>query len=79
MGEAGHGSTRGEAAGASGMFTVSLIRPGPGRPVMEHWSYDTRAAALAEIGLIAERVPAGTELVLRDPEGIEVLRVARLA
>jgi hypothetical protein len=69
----------GEAAGASGMFTVTLVKPGKGRPVAEHWAYDERGQALAEIGLIAERVPPGTELVLRDPEGNDLLRIARLA
>ncbi len=71
--------TRGAASGASGMHTISLIRPGPGRQLMEHWAYDTRAQALAELGLIAERAPPGTELVLRDPEGVDQLRVAKLA
>ncbi|QYU67997.1 hypothetical protein J4558_24580 [Leptolyngbya sp. 15MV] len=71
--------TRGEAGGASGMHTISLIRPGPGRQVAEHWAYDTRAQALTELGIIAERVAPGTELVLRDPEGVDLLRVARLA
>ncbi|HEV7264385.1 MAG TPA: hypothetical protein VGN83_05635 [Falsiroseomonas sp.] len=61
------------------MFTVTLMTPGPGRPVAEHWAYDTHAQALAELGLIAERVPAGTELVLRDPEGTDLLRIAKLA
>jgi hypothetical protein len=66
------------------MFTVTLLRPGAvrpnsPRPVAEHWAYDDRDAALAEFGLILERVPPGTELVLRDPEGIDLLRVARLA
>jgi hypothetical protein len=69
----------GQAAGASGMFTVTLTIPGPGRQVAEHWAYDTHAQALAELGLIAERVPAGTELVLRDPEGTDLLRIAKLA
>lgn len=69
----------GEAAGASGMFTVTLVKPGPGRQVTEHWSYDERSQALAEIGLIAERVPPGTELVLRDPEGTDLMRLAKLA
>jgi hypothetical protein len=69
----------GEAAGASGMFTITLVRPGPGRPVQEHWAYDERGEALAELGLIAERVPPGTELVLRDPEGTDLLRIAKLA
>jgi hypothetical protein len=69
----------GEAAGASGMFTVTLIRPGPGRQVAEHWAYDERAQALDEIGWIAERVPPGTELVLRDPEGVDLLRVTKTA
>jgi hypothetical protein len=76
---ADHPTTRGEASGASGMHTISLIRPGPGRPLAEHWAYDTRAQALAELGLIAERAPPGTELVLRDPEGVDQLRVAKLA
>jgi hypothetical protein len=72
-------STRGEAGGASGMFTVTLVKPGPGRPVVEHWAYDTREEALAELGWIAERVPAGTELVLRDPEGADQLRLVKMA
>jgi hypothetical protein len=71
--------TRGAAGGASGMFTVTLIRPGPGRQVAEHWAYDDRAQALDEIGWIAERVPPGTELVLRDPEGLDLLRVTKMA
>jgi hypothetical protein len=61
------------------MFTVMLLRPGPGRVPVEHWAYDTRAQALAELGLIAERAPPGTELVLRDPEGLDQLRIAKLA
>ena len=72
-------SPAGEAAGASGMFTVTLIRPGPGRQVAEHWAYDERAQALDELGWIAERVPPGTELVLRDPEGVDLLRVTKTA
>ncbi len=65
--------------GATGMFTVTIVKPGPGRPIQEHWAYDDRDAALAELGLILERVPPGTELVLRDPEGQDLLRVARMA
>jgi hypothetical protein len=61
------------------MFTVTIVKPGPGRPIQEHWAYDDRDAALAELGLILERVPPGTELVLRDPEGQDLLRVARMA
>jgi hypothetical protein len=71
--------TRGEAGGASGMFTITLVKPGPGRQVVEHWAYDERAEALADLGWIAERVPAGTELVLRDPEGTDLLRLAKMA
>lgn len=70
--------TRGEAGGASGMFTISLIRPGPGRPVAEHWTYQDRAAALSDLGWIAQHVVPGTELVLRDPEGADLLRMARM-
>lgn len=69
----------GEARGASGMFTLTLVKPGPGRQVAEHWSYDERAQALDDLGWIAERVAPGTELVLRDPEGNDLLRVARTA
>ncbi|WP_270936642.1 hypothetical protein [Falsiroseomonas oryzae] len=69
----------GADAGASGMFTVTLLKPGPGRQVAEHWAYDERAQALDDLGWIAERVPPGTELVLRDPEGVDLLRVAKLA
>lgn len=70
--------------GATGMFTVTLLRPGGARagsprPVQEHWAYDDREVALAELGLILERVQPGTELVLRDPEGQDLLRVARVA
>jgi hypothetical protein len=61
------------------MFTVTLLLPGPGRQVAEHWAYDERAQALDEIGWIAERVPPGTELVLRDPEGVDLLRVTKTA
>jgi hypothetical protein len=61
------------------MFTVTLIRPGPGRQIAEHWAYDERAQALDDLGRIAERVVPGTELVLRDPEGAELLRLARMA
>ena len=71
--------TQGEAAGASGMFTVTLARPGPRRQIAEHWAYDTRAQALADLGTILERVVPGTELVLRDPDGADLLRVARMA
>ncbi|MBU8543299.1 MULTISPECIES: hypothetical protein [Roseomonadaceae] len=69
----------GEAAGASGLFTVTLIRPGPTRGVIEHWAYDDRAHALDEIGWLAQRVASGTELVLRDPEGNDLFRLARIA
>ena len=69
----------GAAAGATGMFSVTLVRPGPGRQVAEHWTYDERAQALDDLGWIAERVPPGTELVLRDPEGTDLLRIAKLA
>ena len=69
----------GEASGATGMFTVTIVRPAAGRPVAEHWAYDSHAAALAEFGLILERVVPGTELVLRDPVGVDLLRVARTA
>jgi hypothetical protein len=65
------------------MFTVTLVKPAPapgsGRQVAEHWSYDGRAQALDELGLILDRVPPGTELVLRDPEGNDLLRVTRTA
>jgi hypothetical protein len=71
--------TAGEAGGATGMFTVTIVRPATGRPIAEHWAYDDRGAALAEFGLILERVAPGTELVLRDPDGIDLLRVARVA
>ena len=74
-----HSSDAGHAAGASGMFTVTLIRPGPGRQVAEHWAYDERSQALDDLGWIAERVPPGTELVLRDPEGVDLLRVTKTA
>jgi hypothetical protein len=56
-----------------------VVRPGPGRAVAEHWAYDSRAQAIDEIGWIAERVPPGTELVLRDPEGLDLLRISRMA
>lgn len=69
----------GMAAGASGHFTITLFQPGSGRGVLEHWAYDDRAHALDEIGWIAQRVPPGTELLLRDPEGNDLLRVARTA
>jgi len=74
-------TTSGLAGGASGMHTISLFRPGPGpgRPVAEHWAYDTRAEALDDLGWIVERVPSGTELVLRDPEGVDQLRVTKTA
>jgi len=71
--------TAGEASGATGMFTVTIVRPAAGRPIAEHWAYDDRGAALAEFGLILERVAPGTELVLRDPVGVDLLRVARTA
>jgi hypothetical protein len=65
--------------GASGLFTVTIIKPETQRDVAEHWAYDERAQALDELGLILDRVTPGTELVLRDPEGLELMRVARLA
>lgn len=68
-----------EASGATGMYTVTIVRPGPGRPIAEHWAYDDCAAALAELGMILTRVVPGTELVLRDPVGVDLLRVARTA
>jgi hypothetical protein len=72
-------SRTGAAAGASGLFTITLVRPGGGRQIAEHWAYDERAQALDELGWIAERAAPGTELVLRDPEGVDLLRVAKLA
>lgn len=69
----------GAASGGSGLFTVTLVKPGAGRGVMEHWAYDDRFQALEEIGAIAERVPPGTELVLRDPEGNDLMRLVRVA
>ena len=71
--------TPGEGRGATGQFTVTVVRPGPGRAVAEHWAYDSRAHAIDELGWIAERVPPGTELVLRDPEGLDLLRISRMA
>lgn len=68
----------GAAAGASGMFSITLVKPGPGRGVAEHYAYDDRAHALDDLGWIAERIAPGTELVLRDPEGEELLRVAKM-
>ena len=69
---------------SGGSYTVTMLRPGSARPglpppVVEHWAYDDRSAALAELGTILDRVPPGTELVLRDPDGIDLLRVARVA
>ena len=61
------------------MFSITLMRPGPGRQVAEHWAYDERAQALDDLGWIAERVAPGTELVLRDPEGVDLLRVTKTA
>jgi hypothetical protein len=46
--------------------------------VAEHIGYDMRVQALDEIGWIAARVPVGSELVLRDPEGTDLMRLARL-
>lgn len=69
----------GEARGATGMHTVTIVRPVAGRPVAEHWAYDSHDAALADLGLILERVAPGTELVLRDPTGTDLLRVVRTA
>lgn len=68
----------------AGTFTVTILRPGRARaggprPVAEHWAYDDRGAAVAELGMILDRVAPGTELVLRDPDGIDLLRVARVA
>jgi len=61
------------------MFTVTLMKPGPTRGVMEHWAYDDRAHALDDLGWLLERVALGTEVVLKDPEGAELFRVARTA
>jgi hypothetical protein len=69
----------GAAAGATGMFTITLTKPGPGRPMTEHWAYDERAQALDDLGWIAARVTPGTELVMRDPEGVDLLRVTKTA
>jgi hypothetical protein len=73
-----------ERPGATGTYTITILRPGAARtggprPVAEHWAYDDRGAAMGELGLILDRVAPGTELVLRDPDGIDVLRVARVA
>ncbi len=75
----GYPTREAAGAGGTGMFTVTLVKPGPGRPVAEHWAYDERSQALDDLGWIAERVAPGTELVLRDPEGVDLLRVAKLA
>jgi hypothetical protein len=75
----GHPTREAAAAGGTGMFTVTLVKPGPGRQVAEHWAYDERSQALDDLGWIAERVAPGTELVLRDPEGVDLLRMAKLA
>jgi hypothetical protein len=75
----GFPSRAGRAVGASGLFTITIIKPETQRDVAEHWAYDGRAEALDELGLILDRVTPGTELVLRDPEGLELMRVARLA
>ncbi len=64
---------------ATGQFTVTVLRPGPGRGVAEHWAYDDRAHALDELGWIADRMPPGTELILRDPEGQDLMRISRMA
>jgi len=74
-------STAGAAAGASGMFTVTILRPASkhGRGVAEHWAYGERAHAMDDLGWLLERVAPGTELVLKDPEGAELLRAARTA
>jgi hypothetical protein len=72
-------AVQGDAAGGSGLFTITLVRPGPGRGVVEHWAYDSRAQALDDIGWVAERVAPGTELVLKDPEGLELLRLAKMS
>jgi hypothetical protein len=69
---------------SGGTYTVTTLRPGGARPglpppIVEHWAYDDRGAAVAELGAILDRVAPGTELVLRDPEGIDLMRVARLA
>ena len=69
----------GAAAGGSGLFTVTLLKPGPARGVMEHWGYDDRAHALDDLGWLLERVAPGTELVVKDPEGVELFRAARTA
>jgi len=72
-------SKAGAAAGASGLFTVTLLKPGSARGVMEHWGYDDRAHALDDLGWLLERVAPGTEVVVKDPEGTELFRVARTA
>jgi hypothetical protein len=46
---------------------------------MEHWGYDDRAHALDDLGWLLERVAPGTELVVKDPEGVELFRAARTA
>jgi hypothetical protein len=76
---AGYPTRAGRAAGATGMFSVTIIKPETQRDVAEHWAYDERAQAIDELGLILDRVAPGTELVLRDPEGVELMRVAKLA
>lgn len=60
------------------MFSITLVKPGPGRGIAEHYAYDDRAGALDDLGWIAERIAPGTELVLRDPEGEELMRVAKM-
>jgi hypothetical protein len=72
-------SKAGAAAGASGLFTVTLVKPGPERGIIEHWGYDDHAHALDDLGWLLERVVPGTEVVMKDPEGAELMRVARTA
>ena len=61
------------------MFTVSVLLPGPERQVARHELFDDRASAVDEIGRLALEAPPGSVLILRDPDGNDVMRLERRA
>lgn len=61
----------------TGSFTVTVISPGPDRRPALHEVFDDQATALAEIGFLAIEAPPGSAIVLRDPNGDDLLRLMR--
>ena len=61
----------------TGSFTVTVLAPGPDRRPVLHEVFDDKATALGEIGFLAIEAPPASMIVLRDPNGDDVLRLMR--